>query len=816
MTDRLPGRPRRLPVERAKPDAGRVAFSERDGPSDEVGLRDVLGILRRRLWLFVILGLAVGAGATGWASFHAPTYEAQAVVRLDGTAGSSMGGVAGELRLLGIGGARGGPSSLLSEVELFHSQRILETVVDQVGLRLTSPTRGFPRSLVEGVVVDPDAPADTLSLRFRSESVEAAGSGAIQSAGYGEGLVFPQLRFTIAEQPPVEKATLLLRSPGQATLALEDRLTVEVREGTDVVDVRYQDPDPHFAQLVVNTAVRVFHADHEERARRESFLRRVFVEEQLSQARDALESLQDVLGDFRTRERVFSSREWFAGQQAGLMELQIRREELEADRRMYSTIMDGLQGGDPERSAERLETLVAAPEVAGNLVVGNLYRELVRYETVRDSLVGGPWGAAADNPDVAWTEQQIDNVRRRLERAVRSHLDALDVRIEALGEFRERMGEEMETLAATEAEEARLVHQVESMSRTADRLSEEYFAARMAEETAEGRVDIVDLAPLPLRGSGMSLPLVLVLGVALGLMVGGVAAFVLEGLNTSIRREEELEGALQIPAVGVIPQIVPGKWGDLRRRLLSSGRADRTAAAGPGRRSNSLRKDGRLVVTLLPEPSASSEAYRTLRTNLLFSDGSHELRSIVVTSPDATEGKTTTAANLAVAYAQHGLEVLVLDCDLRNPKLHETFGMELTPGLVEVLLDGDDPSVAVQPFGGTENLFVLLAGRRPRNPTELLGGTRMRNALACFHEQFDMVIIDTPPLAAGADGAIVGAQADGVLLVVRAGSTEEEPARHAVHQLDTVGARVIGGVLNDPDGELPKYGRYPAYSSEGR
>ncbi len=205
-----------------------------------------------------------------------------------------------------------------------------------------------------------------------------------------------------------------------------------------------------------------------------------------------------------------------------------------------------------------------------------------------------------------------------------------------------------------------------------------------------------------------------------------------------------------------------------------------------------------------------------LRTSLFWSDGSEQLRTLVITSAAPGDGKTLTAANLAASFAHDGLRVLLVDCDIRRPQLHGLFRAPRSPGLLDLLApsvresgsevrslsladdeNGDPVGHVVRstPFRG---LSLLTCGTLPTNASNLLSGVRMRSLLAMLKERFDLVILDTPPVLATADAGILGSLADGVLLVVRAGQTDRSAAQRATAQLASSGARVLGVVLNDP------------------
>nr|MBA3403928.1 CpsD/CapB family tyrosine-protein kinase [Gemmatimonadaceae bacterium] len=190
------------------------------------------------------------------------------------------------------------------------------------------------------------------------------------------------------------------------------------------------------------------------------------------------------------------------------------------------------------------------------------------------------------------------------------------------------------------------------------------------------------------------------------------------------------------------------------------------------------------------------------------------LRTVVITSASPGEGKTTTAANLAVSFAQQGMRVLLVDCDLRRARLHKLFDLPREPGLTELILGNGDVEQLSRTTDVT-GLYVMPAGQLPPNPAELLGSDATRRVLAGLAEAYDMIIIDTPPLLAASDAAILATIADGVIVVLRAGATESAAAQQAMQQLNAVGARIVGAVLNDPDAQVPRYGAYYRYDYAG-
>lgn len=199
------------------------------------------------------------------------------------------------------------------------------------------------------------------------------------------------------------------------------------------------------------------------------------------------------------------------------------------------------------------------------------------------------------------------------------------------------------------------------------------------------------------------------------------------------------------------------------------------------------------LITLTDPRSPASEAYRTLRTNLSFYSLDDPIRSLVVTSPAADEGKNTLVANLAVTMAQSGRRTLLVDCDLRRPSLHSLFELQNEPGLTNQIL-GEIEEVPLQETG-VDNLWLLASGPKPPNPADMLGTKRIDELITRLVEQYDIVLFDAPPVTAVTDAAILGVKVDGVLLVINAGKTRRDQAERAKELLEKANVRIIGAAL---------------------
>ena len=214
------------------------------------------------------------------------------------------------------------------------------------------------------------------------------------------------------------------------------------------------------------------------------------------------------------------------------------------------------------------------------------------------------------------------------------------------------------------------------------------------------------------------------------------------------------------------------------------------------------------LITILDPTDAAAEAYRTLRTSLIYGAKNTPLKMVLVTSPGAAEGKSTVCANLGVVLAQAGKRTLVMDCDFRRPALHYIFGLSNLQGLVDCIVGGTNPAELFhEPVTGL-GLKVLPVGPLPPNPSEVLSSPPLSELLAKVREEFDYVLLDSPPMGLVSDPAILATQADGILLTLDAQRTTREAVRQAMHRLTEVGANVLGTVTNNVESSSA----YPYYS----
>jgi polysaccharide biosynthesis transport protein len=789
-------------------------FEQAQG-GDSISFGHILGVLRRRYRIILVLTL-VGVGLGAFIAARAPaTYKATAVLRLAGERQALTGGIEPTPQL------DRSSDPLLSIAELVRSRSVMGAVVDSLGLRLRSATPEFGTGGLDSIHIDPQAVIrDSILVTFYQNGVKARLANRESRGRYGQTLDLGSVRFAVAAVPDVPAATLQVIPREMAIDNLLGGIQVLHRPETDIMDVTYLSGSPRMSQRVVNATVLSFRELNILAAKQKSQRRRQFLENQLHQTDSMLAIAQADLAAFRSKQQLASSQNALDAVQTFRTTLEGRAASLEADRATFGTLLAQLKKGGEPGESEAIRALATSPALAENPTVSNTFRQLELYQYRVDSMTTGPWRAAPTNPDLIQLQALITSTKGLLRQAVASHVTSLDAQIGSLRGLKARSGASLQVLPAMAAEEARLTGRVQTLTSASDQVRQEHQKARMAEEVEAGDVDIVNLADLPYEAEWTTTPLKLALGLLLGFLLGTGGAFVLEALNTSIRRPEDLELALHVPGLAVIPQLsgsaqAPRRFGGL---------------LGPGKKGSLSAKRGAAALGEGSPPfSVGVEAFRMLRTSLVWCEQGDDMKSLVVTSAAPGEGKTMTSANLSVTFAYDGLRVLLIDCDVRRPRLHGLFQVPRSPGLMELLTPSSNGSDAAQsltfnPSAGrtdsgrpitdvirptsVKGLSLLTCGALPTNASNLLSGIRMRVLLQELAKSYDLVILDTPPVLATADAGILASLADGVLLVVRAGQTDRVAAKRAHQQLVNVGARIVGTVLNDPGGEVSQYGDY--------
>lgn len=410
----------------------------------------------------------------------------------------------------------------------------------------------------------------------------------------------------------------------------------------------------------------------------------------------------------------------------------------------------------------------------------------------------------AEWPGVKTVDEQIKQLSVALEKAPREIINGLKLRYEAASAREQKLKQDyVQERSAAQAQGiatldiASLSQELETNKQTLATLKQRLREVEMTSNDTANNVTIATPARLPKSPIGPARSRNIVVAFLLSLGVGIGLAFLLDYLDDTLKSVEDVDRYIHLPALALIPAL-------RQERTLLKGKSSLPAEP----------RDNTALALIEDVRSPVAEAYRHLRTSLLLSSAGQPPKTILVTSSQPSEGKTTTAVNTAVMLAQTGAEVLIIDCDLRRPRIHTHFNMTNGQGVTNYLSGENNTDALMQAYEKLPNLKVMTSGPVPPNPAELLGSDEMRKLLNTMSERFTHIIIDSPPTISFTDSSILATMADGVMLVVHGGKSSRAIVRRAKQQLLDVGGHIFGIVLNNVKLEgANSYYYYGYYSS---
>jgi tyrosine-protein kinase Etk/Wzc len=665
-----------------------------------------------------------------------------------------------------------------SEQDIIKSQNVAERVANQLGLRLLVIR---PPKLQRGAVFGTTVPQVDSTVEYGDFIVRLRGDGytvssnnrVVSTASYGEVARFNGVSFTIPQRPPTEANQIALSIVGLNSAAgiVRGGLTTRSRPQTNIVEISYTGPDPVLVTQIANSVAREYARYTREQRRRLAIERTRSTADAVEEQRAELAVKQDALTRFRKEGSLTSVESEAAALGTQIQRFTGDRDALLIEQRTYATVLGKLSRADT--ADQELRQLAGTGAIRDNAHMQSLFDRWFDLQKQREQLIAP--GRNANYPDVQAVDRLIRATKAELQQASESYLVGLRSRISSLDERVNELRRDLERFPEMGADEQRLEAEVATAQQLYATLLGELQRARIAESSEAGYVTVIDEAAQPFAPVSPNRRRIFLTALIFGAILGLGAAVVLENLDDSVKSPDEVRDQFGLSVVGTIPGIkesdVPGENGmEVARRLA----------------------------THVDPRSPVAEAYRSLRTNLAFARAHEALRVMVLTSPGPADGKSTTVANLAITFAQQGQRTLLIDGDLRRAVLDKMFKVPRAPGLTDVLV-GQQRLRDVIHQTEIDHLSVVGSGPFPPNPSELLGSTAMRDVLTEAKEQFDVVLIDSPPLLAVTDAAVLATMADGAILVIRVGSTAKAAVRRAVAQLHTVHGNVVGAVLNDVD-----------------
>ena len=778
-------------------------------PDDEIELREIWNILMRNRWIIVASIVIAGGLGVAYSLLATPVYEASSSIRIDEEEQS-------QVAMLDILSSIAKGSQVETEMEVLRSRVVAEDVADSLALRVVmdAPRRTSREHVLAAVhatraPLPSDDPVEYVLHRQDDGRFAVRYAGEDREIGLfavGDPIPLEDAEVVLApDAQDEEEIRLAVRSFDRTVSDLREDLTVtRPNQDANVVEVHYESTDRALARDVPNAIARTFIARRNQVQKTETRSTVAFLRDQIGQLSVQLAGAEDALRDFRERQQVVSLEDEASAQVQRLAEMQGQRDELDAERAALQTLVDEIRAAttaNPNDPAP-YRRLIAFPSLLRNQATSELFRSLNEADGARAELTKR---FSASHPDVLVLSSRIRDLETQLRSIATTYLEGLTNQVASLDRTLARFGDKLEQIPAKEVQFARLKRQTSVLEQIYTLLQTRLKEAEIAEAVEDPSVRVVDPAippQEPIRPRGM---LNLILALVLGGMVGVSVAFVRVYADTTVHTREHVQQATGAPVLGLIPSI---RWEARRRRFR---RTNGDARARISAESNL----GHRLVTGHDPRNPISEAYRSLRTNITFLRPERTPKVIVFTSPTPGEGKSTTAANFAITLTQQGQRVLLVDADMRRGVLNSVFDIPREPGLSNVLLGhmpGHDAIRSVD-LGESGTLEILATGTIPPNPAELLGSSNMRGLLAGFEEIYDAVILDSPPLNLVTDAAVLGTNADGVVVVARASHTQRQALTFAGEQLANVRATLLGSVLNDVDFERDAryYGGYGPY-----
>jgi capsular exopolysaccharide synthesis family protein len=727
--------------------------------------------------------------------YMSPRYESMAALRIV----AEKSGAGGMLEQLGdvadLGALTGlGSDDLDTDLGIMRSRRMADPVAEAVGLQVELKAPRRPRSEVLKVV---SAPRDRAVGIYRLDrqddgsyavTTEASEAPVSPPARVRIGAPFSVGGVTLALQPslrarPPERVRFEIRPFREAVDDLQEKLHVDRQEsGSRLVEIGYRHKDPRVAADVVNGLADGFIAYKRSTSTSESRSSATVLREQVASYRTQLAAAENRLRQFRESARVLAPEAEAVQEIKRSGEMQLRFDEMRVERASLRNLLGEVRGAPRGSSTATYRKLATFPSFVENPNVNELMSSLATLDSERAQLLGR---RTDEDEDVRLLSSRIAGIEGQLLRMAEDYLRSLDLQLASADEAIARVGAEMAAMPSRDMTFVGLTRDVKMLNEVYLLLQARLKEAEITEAVTQDAAHVVDYG-LVAREPETPKPLLnFVLSMVLGLLVGVAGAITRDIADPTVRSSRDASEATGgLAVLGSIPRIRT-----IPRRPVSVGMPRAVIPAGPDR----------LIARADPRHPAS-EAYRALRTSLTHAVTEETPRTVVVTSARAGEGKSTSAANLAVTLAQQGTRTLLVDADLRTGRLNALFGARPEPGFAEALLGRTPLAEAVLEVALDDSdvpLYLLPSGAAPRNPAELLGSVRMQALVEEMRALYDVVIFDAPALSGLTDAAVLGKAVDATVLVVRPGMTDRDALEQALAQLRLSRAPVAGVLLND-------------------
>ena len=740
--------------------------------SEETHLRDYLNILLKRIRYVVAIFLGVLALGALINFASTPLYMATAVLRIE----PQNPTVTGVAEVMPSQAASGPYDYYQTQFTLLQSPPVAAKVIKELNLEsnssFTGPKKG-PSYL-------------SLALRWISDSLDALRNSIAR--------LFEEQPVTRSKEKPVYELGVSPWLIGRYMKYLE----VKPVRNTRLVQISFSTPDPKLSQDLANAHATSFIRMILENRFNLTEEARDFLGKKLAELREKVVRAENAMNRFRQEHGVVSLEK---GENIVVERL------VDLNRELTKVRAARIDAESLHRMVENKNTQYLS-QVLSNPLIMQLKGTIASLETERGRLssIFKP-----DHPRIQELDQQLGEAKRTLNseitnivRGIESNYAAARAKEQALDSEAKRQQDTALNLKEVGVEYAVLNEEVMVNRSLYENVLKRMNETAVANDLAAANIQVTQRAEIPLLPSSPQTTRNLILSALVGLVLGVGFVFFLDYMDYTVSTPQDVWKAVSLTTLGVIPNL-----DSLNRRyhpvLAKSEPTNQLKASAP--MTEFLSKE---LVVARDQLSMIAESYRTIRTALLLSQAEKPPQVILLTSACPDEGKTVTTLNLGIALAQAGHKVLVVDADLRKGRCHKLVNLENSRGLANVLTGQLDVEKSVRQTA-VDGFYLLPRGVLPPNPADLLLSHKIKEVLNTLRNSFEFILIDSPPVIAVSDAAVLSALSDGVLLVFHGQKTTTAAARRAVERLENVGAPLLGAILNGVDIRNPDYVEYRSY-----